>query len=107
MTLSDRLLTELHRLGSSGHPIARRIPGIVEEHIQRAQRVLYAIIVVSLTIGFLLCYAWNTVRIEALSQNVAAWKDQNDTDWRTHHQPVKIGKAAAAVIVAKKEKERE
>lgn len=105
MTLSDRLLAELTRLGSSGHPIARTMPPIIEAHIQKAQRVLYAIIAVSIAIGFLLCYAWNTVRIDVLSSNVAAWKDQNDTDWRTHHRPVKVGKAAAQVIVSQKERE--
>lgn len=105
MTLTDRLLAELTRLGSSRHPIVRRLPTIINEHVRRAYVVFGLAVVVAFTLGFLTCYTWIGTRMEVLSSNVAAWKDQNDTDWRTYRHGVKVSKAQAQVIVSRKERE--
>src|SRR5574337_1364869 len=103
MTLTARLLSELQRLGSASHPLARTLPSIVTEFERYARRVVALALCVACLMGFLLCYVWIGARIEVLSANIEEWRRVAEDEYRTHHAPVKIGKAAAQVITARKE----
>lgn len=107
MTLTARLLAELHRLGSASHPLARTLPSIVQESHRCTRRVFVLAMGIAFLLGFLTCFAWQGVKMEVLAANVEEWRRVAEDEYRTHHPPVKLSKAAAQVLTARREEGRE
>ena len=103
MTLIDRLQAELARLGSASHPLARTLPEIVRESQRCARRVFALALVIAFLLGFLACYTWQGMKMEVLAANVEAWRQTAETEYRTHHEAVKVSKPQAQVITQHKE----
>lgn len=107
MSLTERLLVELDRLGSASHPIARTLPEIVKAS-QRFQRWRTATVaLIALLVGFVGCYAWTGVKLEVLASNVEAWRQIADTEYRTHHKVVNVTEGQARGIVGAIERRKE
>ncbi|HWR21062.1 MAG TPA: hypothetical protein VN444_04280, partial [Verrucomicrobiae bacterium] len=64
-------------------------------------------LVIACLTGFLACYAWQGVKIEALAGNVEAWRQVAETEYRTHHNVVKVNKAQAQVTSTQIEQRKE
>lgn len=103
MSLNDRIYAELARLGSVSHPIARTLPYLIREAERCTRRILALSVTLAFLAGFLACYAWQGAKLEVLATNVEAWRAMADTEYRTHHNPVKVGKAQAQVITQQRE----
>lgn len=107
MTLTERLLSELSRLGSASHPLARTLPGIVREHQHCARRVFALAVVVAFLLGFMVCLAWQGVKLEVLAANVEEWRRVAENEYRTHHKVVNLNEAASRAITGQIERRKE
>lgn len=103
MTLPRRLAAIFHVHHVSTFPFASDALALVRGERRRWLWRLVCGVGLGVLLGFTACFLWLGSRIEVLSSTVTHWHEVAETEYRTHHQPVKVSKGQAQGIVGTKE----
>lgn len=104
MTLPRRLAVIFSDHRVSTFPFAADALALVQGERQRWLWRLVCGVGLGMLLGFAACFLWFGSRLEVLSNTVTHWHEVAETEYRTHHQPVKVSKGQAQVIAAGKER---
>ena len=108
MTLTDRIAAELRFVGLHDYPVAKRIAQIVREANRPWWRLYTVSVVVAFAVGVILDHTWQGVKLTAINETLAQWREEYVAEHKKHHSEAlkPTTKAAAQVSAQKREDAR-
>jgi len=103
MTLTNRITAAFRDDGTHVYPIHRRILEIVHQHHRERRPWNLLILVLVFAAGALLDYAWSGMKVTAINEKLATWRELHERDYARHHDLKPMTKAQAQVMVQRKE----